>query len=227
MKLYTINWIVALLEQYQKGGEKFFVDGKEVRFKKEEFFFALLHIYSRKLLEKWGDVIEYGKIEELKKRLGFDFMYLVDLMRKELATWFKELVVYRNFSEEQYLNLAKEFLSLEEQVRKQIQIPLLDEVKKVANKLEQNEDLELSSGEKNRFFRILNLFVLIESLEKTLSSKLVDRAVQLSKEKLKRDLKKDLVKLLPKENAWEEFEPILKEKIIQIKNQICESGEQS
>ncbi|NPA38909.1 MAG: hypothetical protein GXO57_00440 [Thermodesulfobacteria bacterium] len=221
MKLYTVKWIEVLLEQYQKGGEKFFIDGKEVRFKKEEFLYALIHIYKRTLLERWGKDIDYHKIEELKTRLGFDFMYLVDLMRKELATWFKELVIYRNFSEEEYLNLAKEFLILEEQVKKQIQIPLLDEVKKIANKLEQENFSELSLREKNKFFRILSLFVIIEAFEKTLSSKLVDRAAELSKKKLEKDVKEEVIKqVLPKIKDLKEFEEVIKGEVIRIKTQI-------
>jgi len=44
--------------------------------------------------------------EIFKSYQEFDFMYLVDLLRKEFSYWFKENLLFKDFSEKNYFILA-------------------------------------------------------------------------------------------------------------------------
>ena len=67
-------------------------------------------------------------------------MYLVDLLRKEFAAWFRDIILHKDFKSRSLVSISCEFLMLEEQLRKQIQIPLLDKLKKLIMDLEEIEE---------------------------------------------------------------------------------------
>lgn len=182
MKYYTLEWIFSVFKVYQTK-KNFYIEKKQVSFKPKLFLLALLHLYQRKhfSLEDLSEFLSIKKEDILSQRSSFDFMHLVDLLRKEFASWFRDLLISRDFSEEIYETLAREFLLLEEQLRKQIQIPLLNQIKNLSYELEdqiKNGKL-LSEDHEKVFFRILKFFDRVENFQESLCSRLVNRAKEL------------------------------------------------
>jgi hypothetical protein len=187
MRFYSLEWISEVFKRYQEEESSFFIEDKEVNFQPKHFLWALLHIYSKKELPFLGERLNVEDLESVLQNQEFDFMYLVDLLRKEFAYWFRENIIYRDFSEENYFILAQEFLLLEEQLRKQIQIPLLDQMKKLILDLEEivEENKPLEKFDKKKFFRLIKFFNTVERLEKSRCSRLVDRAKSVTKKAYK------------------------------------------
>ncbi|MCD6489689.1 MAG: hypothetical protein J7K20_03055 [Thermodesulfobacterium sp.] len=194
MKFYTVEWIIEILKKYQSEETSFFIEDKEVSFKPKHFLWALLHIYSKKELPFLGENLDIKDLESVLEHQEFDFMYLVDLLRKKFSYWFKENILHRDFSKESYFTLAQEFLLLEEQLRKQIQIPLLDQMKKLILDLEEivEKKKPLNSFDKRKFARLLKFFNLVEKIEKSKCSRLVEKAKDVVEKAYKGDLHFDL-----------------------------------
>ncbi|PMP66286.1 MAG: hypothetical protein C0190_05730 [Thermodesulfobacterium geofontis] len=211
MNFYTLEWINEVFKRYQEEKSAFFIEDKKVGFQPKYFLWALLHIYSKKELPFLSESLDIKDLEFVLQHQGFDFMYLVDLLRKEFAYWFRESIICRDFSEESYFTLAQEFLLLEEQLRKQIQIPLLDQMKKLILDLEEivEENKSLENFDKTKFFRLIKFFNTVEKLEKTKCSELVDRAKNIT-EKAYKSLKEFEFPLPPISQL--EFKKALKEK---------------
>jgi len=136
VELYTLNWLEKILKAYERdyeAEEVIIVGDKQINFKPLIFAIALLHIFQRPLLYKLEPIEEL--LGSLRER--FDFMHLVDLLRKEFSFWFREMVLHRDFSNAKYDQLSHEFHLLEEIVQKQVQIPLLDELKKLCMTFEE------------------------------------------------------------------------------------------
>ncbi|MCS7278714.1 MAG: hypothetical protein NZ530_01470 [Thermodesulfobacteriaceae bacterium] len=182
MKYYTLEWIFSVFKVYQTK-KIFYIEKKQVSFKPKFFLLALLHLYQKKhlSLEDLSEFLSIKKEDILYQRSLFDFMHLVDLLRKEFASWFRDLLISRDFSEETYETLAREFLLLEEQLRKQIQIPLLNHIKNLNYELEDQIESGkvLSKDHEKVFFRILKFFDWVENFQESLCSRLVNRAKEL------------------------------------------------
>lgn len=187
MRFYTVEWIKEIWHTYLKKGEDeiYFVEEKGVGFDPKPFFLALIHIYSRKEIPSFLKILQVEEVEliEIKSRQGFDFMYLVDLLRKEFAAWFRELILHKDFKSQSLISISCEFLMLEEQLRKQIQIPLLDRLKKLTIDLEEIEETKkgLESFNEKQFLRLFSFFNTVENLERSLSYELVERAKTIAK----------------------------------------------
>lgn len=187
MRFYTVEWIKEIWRTYLKRGEGeiYFIEEKGIGFAPKPFFLALLHIYSRKEIPSFLRILQVEETEllEIKSRQGFDFMYLVDLLRKEFAAWFRELILYKDFKSLSLFFLSCEFLMLEEQLRKQIQIPLLDKLKKLTIDLEEIEETKkgLENFNEKQFVRLFGFFKTVENLERSLSYELVERAKNVAK----------------------------------------------
>lgn len=210
MKFYTVEWIDKIFKNYQNEEKAFFIEDKEVCFQPKYFLWALLHIYSKKELPFLGNDLNLEDLEFILQHQEFDFMYLVDLLRKDFAFWFRENILYRDFTESAYFTLAHEFLLLEEQLRKQIQIPLLDKMKKLILDLEEivEEGKPLDKFDKKKFFRLLKFFNTVEKIKKTKCSKLVERAKNAVEKAYKDSEKFDFEIPL---NSEEELKRALKE----------------
>ena len=177
MELYTLTWLERILKDYERdyeAEEVIIVGDKQINFKPLIFAIALLHIFQRPLLYKLEPIEEL--LDSLRER--FDFMHLVDLLRKEFSFWFREMVLHRDFSNAKYDQLSHEFHLLEEIVQKQVQIPLLDELKKLCMTFEEavEEKKEVSEGDRKRFVRLVNFFVRTEAIKPSKSSELIERA---------------------------------------------------
>lgn len=187
MRFYTVEWIKEIWYAYLQKGEDeiYFIEKKGVGFDPKPFFLALIHIYSRKEIPSFLKILEVEEVEliELKSRQGFDFMYLVDLLRKEFAVWFRDLILHKDFKAQSLVLISCEFLMLEEQLRKQIQIPLLDKLKKLTMNLEEIEETKkgLESFNERQFIRLFGFFNTVENLERSLSYELVERAKTIAK----------------------------------------------
>jgi Txe/YoeB family toxin of Txe-Axe toxin-antitoxin module len=72
---------------------------------------------------------------------------------------------------------------LEEIVQKQVQIPLLDELKKLCMTFEEavEEKKEVSEADRKRFVRLVNFFVRTEAIKPSKSSELIERAEKAGK----------------------------------------------
>jgi hypothetical protein len=182
VELYTLNWLENILKAYERdyeAEEVIIVGDKQINFKPLIFAIALLHIFQRPLLYKLEPIEEL--LGSLRER--FDFMHLVDLLRKEFSLWFREMVLHRDFSNAKYDQLSHEFHLLEEIVQKQVQIPLLDELKKLCMTFEEavEEKKEVSEADRKRFVRLVNFFVRTEAIKPSKSSELIERAEKAGK----------------------------------------------
>jgi len=99
-------------------------------------------------------------------------------LRIKFSEWFREHLLARDFSEEEYGRLALEYVHLEEQVQAQIKIPLLNQLKQLCYELEDRlaGGKRLSPYDEALFRRLLTFFLVAEGIRPTLSSRLVNRA---------------------------------------------------
>ncbi|WP_028840886.1 hypothetical protein [Thermodesulfobacterium hveragerdense] len=196
MKFYTLEWIRELFKEFLNSENSFFIEEKGVGFEPKFFFWALLHIYKKQNLPEIFKAlkVDLEELESLFNRQEFDFMFLVDLLRKEFSFWFRDVLLHKDFQSSDLLRVAWEFLMLEEQLRKQIQIPLLDRLKKLI--LDAEEIIEKSSFSETtfnerQFLRLLRFFNAVETLESSLSARLVERAKEVEN-KLNLGFKSDI-----------------------------------
>ncbi|AIH04121.1 MULTISPECIES: hypothetical protein [Thermodesulfobacterium] len=203
MKFYTLEWIKELFKEFVKSENSFFIEEKGVGFEPRFFFWALLHIYKKQSLPEIFKAlkVDLEELETLFNRQEFDFMFLVDLLRKEFSFWFRDILLHKDFQSPDLLRIAWEFLMLEEQLRKQIQIPLLDRLKKLI--LDAEEIIEKGSSSETtfnerQFLRLLRFFNAVETLESSLSARLVERAKEVEN-KLNLGFKSDISPLSEEE----------------------------
>lgn len=182
MKFYSVEWIKEILKEY-KEETSFFIEDKEVVFSPDHFKYALLHLFRKNLLslEELSKITNLPSEEINSKRSDFAFMYLVDLLRKEFAFWLKDFILGRELSLEEYKFLAQEFHFLEEQLRKQIQIPLLDRLKKLILDIEEaiEEQKKVEEKTKRNFKKLTLFFSAVEAIQRSKSERLVNRAKNL------------------------------------------------
>ncbi|MCS7149518.1 MAG: hypothetical protein RMI93_02105 [Caldimicrobium sp.] len=143
------------------------------------FSLALLHILDYSVFNRVRENLCY-KLPNLCEIPNLhQFYLLVDMLRDNFAIWFIDLVERRDFSAEEYKLLAIEFLLLDEQVRKRIQISLLKGLKEVILGLKESKESENSARMEVRFFRVVNFFKSVESLEPSKSREIIEEAEEL------------------------------------------------
>ncbi len=179
MNYFTANWIEAALERYRNRPPNATIMGKPVSFSERHYLAALLHIYTGTLsLERIAELSGITPEDLRNQRTQVDFMSLVDYLRTKFSEWFREHILMRDFTLEEYGLLALEYIHLEEQVRSQIRIPLLDQLKNLCYELEDKlvGGKRLAPYDEALLRRILLFFLSSEALKPTLSSRLVKRA---------------------------------------------------
>ena len=181
---FTIKWIEKIFKFFLER-ERFFIRGKEIQFTPRLFLATLLRMYD---LPLWKKIIKefFSELKPEEKELcekGFDYLYAQDLFSLEFSKWYQEMLIGRAHKEEDYPILAFDFLSLKEQIRKQIQIPLLDSVKKLCMELEENlEKGEALPEEKvKKLKKLSKFFHCIEVLEPSRIAELVERGENILK----------------------------------------------
>jgi len=101
MTLYTVEWIKEIWQTYLNKTEEeiYFIEEKGIGFDPKPFFLALIHIYHKKEIPSFLRIlqVEEDELTQIKNRQEFDFMYLVDLLRKEFATWFRDIILHKDF----------------------------------------------------------------------------------------------------------------------------------
>lgn len=175
----TIKWIERIFKLFLQR-ERFFIREKEIQFTPRLFLATLLRIYKPSLWEKI--LSEYfSELKPEEKELcerGFDYLFAQDLFSLEFSKWYQEMLLGRLYKVEEYPFLAYDFLNLKEQVRKQIQIPLLDLIKKLCMDFEES----LEKGEKfaeEKVYKLKKLyyfFYWVKFFEPSKISEFVERA---------------------------------------------------
>ncbi|MGC9017227.1 MAG: hypothetical protein ACP5JQ_03490 [Caldimicrobium sp.] len=181
----TIKWMEKIFRLFLEK-ERFFIKDKEILFTPKLFLATLLRMYKTSLWEKI--LKEY--FQELKpeeKELcerGFDYLYAQDLFSLEFSKWYQEMLLGRSYTEREYFYLAYEFLNLKEQLRKQIQIPLLDRIKKLCIHLEESLETKQNPLEEDlkKLKKLYSFFSWVLVLEPTKISEIVERGEKLLKE---------------------------------------------
>ncbi|HFC97661.1 MAG TPA: hypothetical protein ENJ40_04265 [Thermosulfurimonas dismutans] len=183
MAYLTVTWVEGALERYLRRRPEDTIMGKKIAFSPRHYLAALLHIYTGCF--SLGRIARLAGLseEELRfQRAQIDFMSLVDYLRTRFAEWFREHLLLRDYHPAEYGRIALEYCHLEEQVRSQVRIPLLDQLKHLCYDLEDR----LSAGkglppyDEHLFRRLLFFFLAAEGLKPTLSSRLVNRARDLA-----------------------------------------------
>jgi len=174
----TIRWLKKVYGLYLQN-QRFFLLDKEIAFSPRLFLGTLLRVYDWPIWEKI--VRDYFKdLTEEEKALcekGFDSLYAQDLFSLEFSKWYQEMLLGRPYETAQYQTLAYDFLCLKEQLRKQIQIPLLDKIKRLCLDLEEL----LEKGERpeedyiKRLERLYSFFRWVEAFKPSPSEDFVKR----------------------------------------------------
>lgn len=181
----TIKWLDKIFNLFlrQRG---FFIRDKEIQFTPKLFLATLLRMYE---LSLWEKILEryFQELTPEEKSLcekGFDYLYAQDLFSLEFSSWYQEMLLGRDYKGETYKALAYEFLTLKEQIREQIQIPLLDRVKKLALDLEELLEKGKSPEEEklHKLIRLYTFFYWVKTFKPSKIEELVGRAEVLLKQ---------------------------------------------
>ncbi|MCS7199064.1 MAG: hypothetical protein NZ850_01790 [Caldimicrobium sp.] len=153
-------------------------DVTTISFEPKQFKLALLHLFKLQILERIQKEIPNRISNPQSISNLHQFYYFVDLLRRNFADWFSELISRRDFSPEEYYWLALEFLTLDEQLKKQIQIPLLKRIKDLislaGSSFEENRDLNQNQWQV--FFRLVRFFKSVEAFEESKTRDLLEEA---------------------------------------------------
>ncbi|QJA06912.1 hypothetical protein FVE67_08980 [Thermosulfurimonas marina] len=175
---FTAGWIEEALERYRRRSLQDTIMGKKIAFSDRHYLAALLHIYTGTFrLESLACLAGLSLEELLHQRSQVDFMSLVDYLRTRFAEWFREHLLMRDFTLPEYGLLALEYLHLEEQVRAQIRIPLLNQLKHLCEELEDKlaGGKTLAPYDERQLRRLLFFFLSAEALKPSLCGRLVNR----------------------------------------------------
>lgn len=170
------KWVVEALDRYHHRPPRATIMGKRIIFPNYHYLAALLHIYTGTFnLQQIADLSDLP-IEELKfQRQQLDFMTLVDYLKTKFSEWYRETLMLRDYTLSEYAEIAWEYTKLDEMVQSQIKIPLLDRLKHLMHAGQSclKRGVELDTYDRNIFRRLIQFFMLAESLKPTLSSRLV------------------------------------------------------
>ncbi|AEH44826.1 hypothetical protein Thein_0952 [Thermodesulfatator indicus DSM 15286] len=202
------RWIEEALDRYHNRPPRATIMGKRVIFSNFHYLAALLHIYTGTF--KLTQIAEIARLprEELDfHREQLDFMTLVDYLKTRFSEWFRETIMMRDFSLEEYADIAWEYTKLDEMVQSQIKIPLLERLKHLYQACETCQRLEkpMDTYDLNVFRRLMSFFILTETIKPTLSSKLIkDKALPVAEKTLDMAPFKEWQK-----GSWQEDERVL------------------
>ena len=162
--------------------------GKRIIFSNYHYLAALLHIYTGTF--NLAQIAELANLplEELRfHRDQLDFMTLVDYLKTRFSEWFRETLIMRDFTLEEYADIAWEYTKLDEMVQSQIKIPLLERVKHLTYACRDRQAVgkTLDTYDLNVFRRLMSFFLLAEAIRPTLSSRLIkEKALPVAEKSL-------------------------------------------
>ncbi|NPA49992.1 MAG: hypothetical protein GXO20_08430 [Thermodesulfobacteria bacterium] len=182
------KWVGEALDRYHHRPPRATIMGKRIIFSNYHYLAALLHIYTGTF--NLSQIAELANLplEELKfHRDQLDFMTLVDYLKTRFSEWFRETVLMRDFSLEEYADIAWEYTKLDEMVQSQIKIPLLERLKHLTYACKDclAAGKTLDTYDLNVFRRLMSFFLLAETIRPTLSSRLVkEKALPVAEKSL-------------------------------------------
>lgn len=178
----TLLWIEKIYNLYRER-EALLISDKSIVFSAPMFLATLLQIYrdplGDKILNEYFSMLSQKEKELVKK--GFSHLLAQDLLSIEFTKWFRDNLIKRDYEDREYFSLVYQFLQLKEQLRKQVQIPLLDDLKKLCVEMEAalEENREVSEAQKKRLRRIYNFFKRVNLITPTKISDLLERVESL------------------------------------------------
>ena len=182
------KWVGEALDRYHHRPPRATIMGKRIIFSNYHYLAALLHIYTGTF--NLAQIAELANLplEELKFHRGqLDFMTLVDYLKTRFSEWFRETLIMRDFTLEEYADIAWEYTKLDEMVQSQIKIPLLERVKHLTYACRDRQAVgkTLDTYDLNVFRRLMSFFMLAEAIRPTLSSRLIkDKALPVAERSL-------------------------------------------
>lgn len=182
------KWVIEALDRYHNRPPRATIMGKRIIFPNYHYLAALLHIYTGTFnLRQIADLssLPYEELSFYREQL--DFMTLVDYLKTKFSEWFRESLLMRDFSLPEYVDIAWEYTKLDEMVRSQIKIPLLERLKHLMRAGEEKiaAGRTLDTYDQNVFRRLMSFFILAETLSPTLSSRLVkEKALPVAEKSL-------------------------------------------
>ncbi|MFN3504769.1 MAG: hypothetical protein ACK4Y7_00980 [Caldimicrobium sp.] len=178
----TLHWIENLYQFYYKSGF-LLLQEKNLQFTPKLFLAILLQIYKLSLWEKIAKVYFDNLTLEEKELVekGFSYLFAQDLLSLEFAPWFRDNLLGRDFTLKGYIEVAYEFSQLKEQVSKQVQIPLIDKLKKLCGEIEEilEEGKEVPEDIVKKLFRLYLFFNVVKRINPSLRIELLERAEKL------------------------------------------------
>lgn len=181
---YTLRWIKLLLDFFKKKNS-IIIDEVILNPSSEEFLFSILYIFRVSEIERLIQVFFNGRNILSKLESPHEFYKIVDHIRKEFADYFREIIVSKDFSDDAYVDLAKEYLLLDEQVTKQIRIPLLDQLKKLTREGKYTREEGKVFEDDKKILRIWKFFTAVELFQKDKKEEILDEAKEYLKDKAK------------------------------------------
>lgn len=178
----SLYWIKNLYQIYYKRGF-LKLQEKDLQFTPKLFLATLLQIYKFSIWEKIANLyfenLTSGEKELVEK--GFSYLLAQDLLSLEFAPWFRDNLLGRDFTFKGYVEVAYEFIQLKEQVSKQVQIPLLDQLKKLCIDVEEalEECKDISEITIKKLSRIYIFFKVVAKIISSFRLDLLERAESL------------------------------------------------
>ncbi len=182
-KFRILNWIKLLLDFYDKQ-KMIIIDETSLSPSREEFLLSILYLLNLSDVERFFDTALLNKEDFFaENKTPHEFYKIVDHLRTEFASFFKDLILNRDFSDSDYVKLALEYLLLDEQVTKQIRIPLLDKLKKLTKEGNYAVEDGKPFDEEKRLLRLWKFFSALELFEKDKKEEILEETRAFLKDK--------------------------------------------
>ncbi|HIC91141.1 MAG TPA: hypothetical protein EYP21_03580 [Syntrophaceae bacterium] len=159
-----LKWITKNIQEYGEKKEKE-VGRRKVIFPKNLYSAALLHIYRGAL-----------SISEIADRSGMNpevldhwrtdlgFLLLTDFLKKECSEFIREKLLINDFTLQEYDAMGAEYSLLDEVVQNQIKVPLFNQMKDLAHRIDSRKRNGLPLDRYNLmvFSRLFTFFLFVE-----------------------------------------------------------------
>lgn len=159
-----LKWVTKNIQEYDQKKDKQ-AGKRKVIFPKNLYSAALLHIYRGALsiteIADWSGM-NLGALEHWRTDLGF--LLLIDFLKKECSEFICEKLLINDFTLQEYDAIGAEYSLLDEVVQNQIKVPLFNQMKDLAQRIDSRKKngLPLDGYNLTVFSRLFTFFLFVE-----------------------------------------------------------------
>lgn len=159
-----LKWVTKNIQEYDQKKERK-AGKRKVVFPKNLYSAALLHIYRGALsiteIADWSGM-NLEAFEHWRTDLGF--LLLIDFLKKECSESIRERLLINDFTLQEYDAIGAEYSLLDEVLQNQIKVPLFNQMKDLAQRIDSRKknDLPLDRYNLTVFGRLFTFFLFVE-----------------------------------------------------------------